>query len=120
MRPRPTGFACGTDNPTDQSGHDARAHADDEAGPVPETGPVISWRRWAYLVLGGALVVPFVVLGSTVVVLVPDPDHRYPLVTALVGLTTLIAVPVFGWLPDLQRLEDTVSRDLLGGPLTAL
>ena len=77
-----------------------------------------TWRRWAYLVLGGALFVPFGVLGSALAATVPGLGT---LVTvAVIAATAAIGVPVTGLVPVVRVLEVTATRELVGGPAAAL
>ncbi len=80
-----------------------------------------TWRRWAYLVLGGALLVPFGVLGSVIGAALPDAAGN-PIVVDLVVLvlTILVGVPVAGLVPGVRRLEIAATWELVGGPLAEL
>jgi signal transduction histidine kinase len=79
------------------------------------------WRRWAYLVLGGALLVPFGVLGSVIGAALPDLAGLPILVDLVVlVLTILVGVPVAGLVPGVRRLEIAATWELVGGPLAEL
>jgi signal transduction histidine kinase len=77
-----------------------------------------TWRRWAYLVLGGALLVPFGVLGSALAAAVPGLGNA-----AIVGVmvaTALVGIPAAGLVPVVRVLEVTATRELVGGPAADL
>jgi signal transduction histidine kinase len=78
----------------------------------------VTWRRWSYLVLGGALLVPFGVLGSLVAGVVPGTGTFAEGVTLIV--TTVVTVPLLGLVPGVRALEDAATRELVGGPLRGL
>jgi len=78
------------------------------------------WRRWAYLVLGGALLVPFGVLGSMIGAAVPDAAGNPVVVDAAVlAVVIIVGVPVAGLVPGVRRLE-IATWELVGGPLAEL
>jgi signal transduction histidine kinase len=91
-------------------------------GPVETVwGPETVWRRWAYLVLGGALLVPFGVLGSLLAAGVPDTGPNvwtYDVVVLVV--VALLGVPLTGFVPGVRALEVAATRELVGGPLAQL
>ncbi|MFG1999792.1 sensor histidine kinase [Spirillospora sp. NPDC048911] len=73
-----------------------------------------TWRRWAYLVVGGALLLPYWLLGMVLVGLVPFIPQG-----GLSGVAVLI-VPIFaafvtGLVPTVRPLESTAARELLRG-----
>jgi hypothetical protein len=77
-----------------------------------------TWRRWAYLVLGGALLVPFGGLGSALASAVPGLGTA-----AIVGVLVVTAaagIPVAGLVPVVRVLEVTAARELVGGPAAGL
>jgi signal transduction histidine kinase len=85
----------------------------------PITGG-ITYRRWAYLILGGALLVPYVLAGS---VLLPLALIR---VQNLFGHTTYvlmillciaILIVLTSFIPAVRTVEAAAVRELLGGPL---
>ena len=79
-----------------------------------------TWRRWAYLVLGGALLVPFGVLGSLASTVLPDLGTRYAADAVVLVLVAPVAALVAGLVPGVRTLEDAASRELLEGPLRGL
>ncbi|SEF43337.1 Signal transduction histidine kinase [Thermomonospora echinospora] len=80
----------------------------------------LTWRRWAYLVMGGALLMPYWFLSWVVVAFLPVPADR-PLrdVIALVLALALPAAGTFvtGLLPAVRVLEATAIGELVGGRL---
>ncbi|MGK5550493.1 sensor histidine kinase [Actinomadura kijaniata] len=73
-----------------------------------------TWRRWSYLVGGGALLMPYWFLGLLLTSALPLADH--PLVVVLlVFLTPLPAAFVTGLVPQVRALEGAAVRELLGG-----
>lgn len=73
-------------------------------------------RRMAYLVLGGALLLPFAVLGVLVAALVPDLGTRYLLDAVVLAVVIAVALPGFGLLDPVQSLELAAARELLAEP----
>jgi signal transduction histidine kinase len=73
-------------------------------------------RRMAYLVLGGALLLPFGVLAVLVAALVPDLGTRYLADVVVLTAVLLLALPGFGLLDPVQSLELTAARELLPTP----
>ncbi|MFC0039207.1 sensor histidine kinase [Actinomadura rayongensis] len=77
-----------------------------------------TWRRWAYLVVGGALLLPYFMLAMTVLGPIPMADLPK---TVLVLLACPVAGAfVTGLVPAVRLLEGTAVRELVGGPLVAL
>ncbi|RZS43356.1 histidine kinase [Herbihabitans rhizosphaerae] len=94
-------------------------------------GPLISpstYRRWAYLIMGGALLVPFVLLAIFMVPLTLPAGSEATPVLSLVLLVLLFCVLVLvSFIPAVRLVEATAARELLGervpaagerGPLT--
>jgi len=77
-----------------------------------------TWRRWAYLVLGGALLVPFGVLGSALAAAVPNLGS--PAIVGVMAATAAVGIPVAGLVPVVRVLEVTATRELVGGPAAGL
>jgi signal transduction histidine kinase len=73
-------------------------------------------RRFTYLVLGGALLLPFGVLGATVAALVPNLGTRSLADVVVMALVITVALPTFGLLEPVQQLELTAARELLRTP----
>jgi signal transduction histidine kinase len=98
-------------------GGPVRAGMDENAAMVAisATAPLIG-RRFSYLVLGGALLLPFGVLGSMVAAFAPDLGTRYLVDGVLIVLVIAVAVPAFGLLPPVQQLELTAAEQLLPTP----
>jgi signal transduction histidine kinase len=76
-----------------------------------------TWRRWAYLVAGGALLLPYWILSSMVVPqIIP---YQGDLAALYIGLPALLlpvpAVFVTGLVPAVRVLEGTAARELVGG-----
>ncbi|MBC6449948.1 sensor histidine kinase [Actinokineospora xionganensis] len=79
-------------------------------GPV---GRETTYRRWVYLIIGGALLVPYVFLASTLVSVAGD---RMPigLIVALILLVMVAAIVVMSFIPAVRVIEGTAARELLG------
>src|SRR5688572_29947762 len=77
-----------------------------------------TWRRWAYLVLGGALLVPFGVLGSALAAAVPGLPNAA--MVAVIAATAVVGAPLAGLVPVVRVLEVTATRELVGGPAAGL
>ncbi|MEW2358755.1 histidine kinase [Spirillospora sp. NPDC029432] len=78
------------------------------------------WRRWSYLVGGGALLMPYWFLGMGVV-----PALIQPAGPIVQGVVILLVLPVggafvTGFVPAVRLLEGAAARELLGGPLAGL
>lgn len=84
--------------------------------------PLVSgttYRRWAYLILGGALLVPYALAGTVLVTLL-DPDAvtgpaSVPWLPGTLGVVPLIVATAF--IPLVRSLEASVATTLLGGPI---
>lgn len=87
----------------------------------PVTGG-ITYRRWAYLILGGALLVPYILAG---VVLLPLALIRAESVfgstdyVLLILACIAILIVLTSFIPAVRTVEATAVRELLGGPLTS-
>ncbi len=85
----------------------------------PITGG-ITYRRWAYLILGGALLVPYVLAGT---VLLPLALIRvqYLFGNAAYVLLVLLCIAVLivltSFIPAVHTVQGAAVRELLGGPL---
>lgn len=82
-------------------------------------GPVIrpsTYRRWAYLILGGAVLVPFVLLAAMVLPSVlPEAVGRQPLFVLTMTLAVVFAAMVLmSFIPAVRVIEGTAARELLG------
>ncbi|TDC89495.1 histidine kinase [Actinomadura sp. 7K507] len=78
-----------------------------------------TWQRWAHLVVGGALLMPFWFLAITFTPLMPVDDILVTTVLALVVLP-MAATFVTGLVPTVRLLEGSLARELLKGPAAAL
>lgn len=76
----------------------------------------VAGPRAAYLVLGGALLLPFGVLASLIAALAPDVGAAAVADGAVLVLVTGLALPAFGMLHPVQQLELTAARELLPTP----
>jgi signal transduction histidine kinase len=79
-------------------------------------GPVIrpsTYRRWVYLILGGAVLVPFVLLA---VLVLPSvlPEVEGPVVPVVAVLVLLAAMLAMSLIPAVRVIEATAARELLG------
>jgi signal transduction histidine kinase len=72
-----------------------------------------TWRRGVFLLLGGVLVLPYVLLAAAFAQMLTQPDVPRPLVLGLlVVAATIAAVPIF--LDGPRALEIAAARALLG------
>jgi signal transduction histidine kinase len=90
--------------------------------PAAPLRPLITrayWRRWSFLVAGGALLMPYWFLGIGIV---PALQIRPPAVNLVLVLVVLPLVGTFvtGLVPAVRLLEGAATKELLGGPITAL
>lgn len=76
-----------------------------------------TWRRWVYLIIGGAVAWPYVVAAAVLAMIAAQRLHSAPLAWTLV-LTCIVALPIAtGFIPGLRTLEGNIARPLLGGPV---
>ncbi|GAA2099303.1 sensor histidine kinase [Actinomadura alba] len=76
-----------------------------------------TWRRWAYLVAGGALLLPYWILGMIVVAQLFHSENSqaaFP-IGLLALLLPIPAVFVTGLVPAVRVLEGTAVKELVGG-----
>ncbi|GAA3983662.1 histidine kinase [Actinomadura viridis] len=88
----------------------------------PRLRPLIGravWRRWSYLVAGGALLMPYWFLGMLMVTATPWGGPVVQGVLILLVLP-LVAAFVTGLVPAVRLLEGAAARELLGGPIASL
>lgn len=78
----------------------------------------MTYRRWAYLIVGGALSVPYLVFAVAAVTVVSSVLFESSTVGALVvgGAVTLVVVVATSFLPVVRVLEAVAVRELLGDP----
>lgn len=82
-------------------------------------GPLIhpsTYRRWVYLILGGAVLVPFVLLAALVLSsMLPEPIRREPIVAWTIAMVFVLGVMVLmSFIPAVRFIEGTAARELLG------
>ncbi|UYM07620.1 sensor histidine kinase [Solicola gregarius] len=76
----------------------------------------VTWRHWVYLVLGGAVMLPYVFLAMTPVGFTTDLQGAVVVaVVAIVFLATIAAVAATGTLSAVRKVEMFTARELLGG-----
>ncbi|WP_433138851.1 sensor histidine kinase [Actinomadura nitritigenes] len=77
-----------------------------------------TWRRWAHLVVGGALLMPYWFLGMTLAALLPFKGPG----AAVLALLVFPAAAAFvtGLVPSVRLLESSLAKELLRGPAAAL
>jgi signal transduction histidine kinase len=76
-----------------------------------------TWRRWCYLILGGALLTPYLIVSQVVAGLLHH--GRAPVIYG--GLTVaalIVPMVVTGLVPAVRVMEGTAARELLGAPET--
>jgi len=72
-----------------------------------------TWQRWSYLVVGGALLMPYWFLGM---VTVPNFFHDGLLTGLFVIGLPIVGAFVTGLVPTVRPLEGAAARELLRGP----
>lgn len=82
-------------------------------------GPVIrasTYRRWVFLILGGAVLVPFVLIAGMVLPsLMPSAFQDEPALLLTLSLVVVIGVMVLmSLIPAVRVIEGTAARELLG------
>jgi Histidine kinase len=80
-------------------------------------GPVVrpsTYRRWVYLILGGAVLVPFILLASIILPSLMPPGAPTWLVLGLVGVVLAGAAIPASFIPAVRVIEGTAARELLG------
>jgi len=76
-----------------------------------------TWRRWAYLILGGAVAWPYVVAGLVLAMVAEQRLHSLVLAIVLAAFC-IVALPVLtAFMPVIRQLEGGAARMLLGGPV---
>ncbi|HEY0454497.1 sensor histidine kinase [Actinophytocola sp.] len=75
-----------------------------------------TYRRWVYLVLGGAVLVPFMLLAATVLPsILPEPVASQPLLVVALTLALVFgAMVLMAFIPAVRVIEGTAARELLG------
>lgn len=77
-----------------------------------------TYRRWAYLIVGGAMLVPYLVLFSVLLQWVMNGDRIPDFVLVLAALAVMVGVIVVtSFIPAVRVLEGTAASELLGGPI---
>ncbi|MFF5249957.1 sensor histidine kinase [Streptosporangium sp. NPDC000095] len=79
-----------------------------------------TYLRWVCLVLGGALLMPYVMVGSVIGGLIGLPAAPGPLPQPLVFLAVLPLVALTGLVLPVRALEVTAARSLLGAEIAPL
>jgi signal transduction histidine kinase len=75
-----------------------------------------TYRRWVYLILGGAVLVPFMLLAAMVLpALLPTAVQRLPVLVALTTVLLVLGLMVpMSFIPGVRVIEGTAARELLG------
>lgn len=80
-------------------------------------GPVVrasTYRRWVFLILGGAVLVPFLLLASVVLPsIMPSGAHPAVIITLMLVLVFGVAIAV-SMVPVVRVIETIAARELLG------
>ncbi|WP_410591931.1 sensor histidine kinase [Amycolatopsis sp. lyj-23] len=76
-----------------------------------------TYRRWVYLVLGGAISVPYLLFSAVAVPSLLPFVTTVARATVVGGLLTLAVVAATAFLPAVQVLESTAVRELLDDPV---
>ncbi|WP_232376739.1 sensor histidine kinase [Amycolatopsis aidingensis] len=84
-------------------------------------GPVASastYRRWAYLILGGALLVPYLLFATVVLPSVLSLERQSAGTVVIAGsIAVLSAMLLSSFIPAVRVLEGTAVRELLDDPV---
>ncbi|EHR51487.1 signal transduction histidine kinase [Saccharomonospora marina XMU15] len=83
-------------------------------------GSVVSrttYRRWTYLILGGALLVPYALFGAVLLPSVVPLAATLPGALAIGGTAALVVLVATSFLPAVRVLEGTAVRELLADPV---
>ncbi|PXY19108.1 sensor histidine kinase [Prauserella muralis] len=83
-------------------------------------GPVVdrsTYRRWTYLILGGALFVPYLLFGAIVVPSVVPMAAGVGAAVVIGGAAALAVLAATSVLPAVRALETAAVRELLGDPV---
>ncbi|MBN6040735.1 sensor histidine kinase [Amycolatopsis sp. 195334CR] len=81
--------------------------------------PVVNrstYRRWAYLILGGALIVPYLIFASIAIPSVAPFAADIGTASAVGGLAAILAMVASSFIPAVRVLEGTAVRELLDDP----
>lgn len=78
-----------------------------------------TYQRWAYLILGGALVVPYLLVAGVVVPSVLPLALDEGMAVALGSVIALLVMVASSFVPAVRVLEGTAIRELLGDPVPA-
>ncbi|GAA2425313.1 histidine kinase [Actinomadura vinacea] len=89
------------------------------ARPLAPLGRRAYWRRWSYLVAGGALLMPYWFLGLGIVPPLPFGGQVTQVVLIFFVLPPLGAF-VTGLVPAVRLLEGAAAKELLAGPIAEL
>lgn len=81
-----------------------------------------TYQRWAHLIIGGALLVPYAIAALVLALLLlrggqPDIQQTTPAAYLTALLITLTLVTATAYLPGVQTAQLHLARNLLGGPL---
>lgn len=79
-------------------------------GPV---GRESTYRRWVYLIIGGALLVPYLFLASALVSVAGEGTAVW-LIVSLIMLLMIALIAVMSFIPAVRVIEGTAARELLG------
>lgn len=72
-----------------------------------------TYRHWAYLIVGGAMLVPYLLFGAVIVPsLVPVLDRVYPAVV-VGGMAAVVVLVGTAFIPAVRSLEVASARELL-------
>ena len=80
----------------------------------------VTWRRWVYLVLGGAVFTPYVLVGIYPALIAWGRGNA-AIVAGIVGgiVLVLVALTLTAMLEAVRQLEVVAAKQLLRGPLTS-
>lgn len=76
-----------------------------------------TWRRWAYLILGGAVAWPYVVAGLVLAMVAQERLHSTLLAWTLAVFCIIVLPVLTAFVPALRALEGGAARKMLGGAI---
>lgn len=79
-----------------------------------------TWRRWAHLIMGGALVMPYVILGTLIASWLGRPSASLVTWTVVFLLSLPLVAATALAIPSIRTVEVTAAGELLGRPAAAL
>lgn len=83
-----------------------------------------TWRRWVHLIMGGALLMPYMILGQLLLGWVSGAAATSTFAPRVLAVVVPLAVPAAAvtplFIPAVRMVEGTAAKELLGGRAAAL